>query len=405
MPQDESLEIDIALPPVDPHALYEAANLDHDEIPRAPIGDAFGRAGRALAAAARWARRQLATGLVALLVFGVVAELAARSLEPRLVGRVYDAWNTAGHPIARNAAGYRGPLVPPRRDGDGDATRVLALGDSVTFGTGVAFDATWPFALGDRLAEQTQAPTEILNLSGPLAEVRQLTALLERYGRSHDPDVAVLMLTGNMISLGLIREDEGARPLLAPPPPRMPPGLLDRLTGAWHAFALPGLLTIGMEHLRLAIGLNDHLIDPEAPFGVMLAHGIRQANLDPALAQRAYTRLEQDLRTLRERAADVGVPLVVAYAPPRFALSSGLLDNPKSVPTERFTIDPLERTRAICERLGLPFVPLAPALRAAAEAPAPIYVLSDYAHLDRAGHAAAADALLAPVRRALRPER
>ncbi|MEM9177721.1 MAG: GDSL-type esterase/lipase family protein, partial [Myxococcota bacterium] len=352
----------------------------------------FGRSATLLRTAMGWGARSVGRSLLAVALVAGVVEIAARSVEPRLVGRLYDARTTAGHPIELNDDGYRGPLVAPAREADG--VRLLALGDSVTFGTGVATEDAWPFALAREVGVAGDAPVDVLNLSGPLADLRQLTDLLERYGASHRPDVAVVMVTGNMVALSWTRADEPVEPLLgAPPPPAPPPSFRDRLAALPHAFALPGLLTIGMEHFRLAIGLNDHLIDPDAPFGVMLAHGIRQGDVPPGMADETWRRFEADLKALRARAAVLGLPVVVAYAPPRFALSERLVDNKKSVPTDRFTIDPLERAREAVRAAGLPFVDLAAPLRAASEGDEPVYVLSDYAHFDRAGHDAIARAL------------
>ena len=56
------------------------------------------------------------------------------------------------------------------------------------------------------------------------------------------------------------------------------------------------------------------------------------------------------------------------------------------VPTDRFTIDPLERAEVICAELGIPFVRVDSDLRAAASDEAPLFVLSDYTHFDEYGH-------------------
>ncbi|CAN0430025.1 unnamed protein product, partial [Discosporangium mesarthrocarpum] len=255
MPPDESLEIDIALPPIDPHALYESAEVDLDEVPREPLTSVFARGALLLGVAASWGARSLGSGLLLVAVLFGAVELGARWLEPRLVGRVYDAWTTAGHPIELNADGYRGPLLAAERTTP--SLRLLALGDSVSFGTGVATQETWPFTLARLVEREHGAPTDVLNLSGPLADLRQLTALLERYGSSHRPDAAVLMLTGNMVTLGWTRAGDPVEPLLSPPPTARAASPVDGLAALPHAFALPGLLTIGMEHLRLAVGLND----------------------------------------------------------------------------------------------------------------------------------------------------
>jgi hypothetical protein len=197
------------------------------------------------------------------------------------------------------------------------------------------------------------------------------------------------MLTGNMVSLAWIRDGGPPRTLLRPPRDA-PQGLRDRLVrlarSGFHSFAVTGLATFGMEQFRLATGLSNHLVDPEAPYGVMLAHGIRQNTLPADVADRAWSLTARQLATIRDTAQRLDLPLIVTYAPPRFTISDRWADNAKFVPTGRFTIDPLQRSRAICEELGLTFVPIADVLRSGRAPGEPIYVLADYTHFDRAGN-------------------
>ena len=100
MPPDDSLEIDIALPPIDPQALYDEAEVDLEEVPRAPLASSFGRAIGLLGVGVGWGVRALGPSLLVALLLVAALEFAARSIEPRLAGRIYDPWTTAGHPIS-----------------------------------------------------------------------------------------------------------------------------------------------------------------------------------------------------------------------------------------------------------------------------------------------------------------
>ena len=84
-------------------------------------------------------------------------------------------------------AGIRGGREVPRPKPAG-TTRVLALGDSFTFGDGVDDPETWPALLDERLGERV----EVLNLgASAYAHDQMLLALLDD-GLALEPDVVVL---------------------------------------------------------------------------------------------------------------------------------------------------------------------------------------------------------------------
>ena len=82
----------------------------------------------------RWIFAALLGGLM-------LTEGALRWGRPALAGLVYSADMTGGHPIAFDADGFR---IPPRATPSTAPVKVLALGDSTTYGTGVAAAETWP---------------------------------------------------------------------------------------------------------------------------------------------------------------------------------------------------------------------------------------------------------------------
>lgn len=83
--------------------------------------------------------------------------------------------------VATNSLGLRGPEVGPKR-----RLRILALGDSFTFGVGARQEETWPARLGEILG------AEVLNAGAPGFGVPDEVAWYERYGAGLDPDVVVL---------------------------------------------------------------------------------------------------------------------------------------------------------------------------------------------------------------------
>jgi lysophospholipase L1-like esterase len=83
--------------------------------------------------------------------------------------------------VATNREGLRGPEIGPK-----SGLRILALGDSFTFGVGAQQDETWPARLEQILRAQ------VLNAGAPGFGVPDAVAWYERYGVGLDPDMVVL---------------------------------------------------------------------------------------------------------------------------------------------------------------------------------------------------------------------
>jgi hypothetical protein len=171
------------------------------------------------------------------------------------------------------------------------------------------------------------------------------------------------------------------------------PSLAQRITGVRHQSALVGAAMLGVESFKYLLGVDSHAPDPEAPFGVMLAHGYRMPAMDPAIREQAWTIFESDLQAFRDRTTAAGAELVVAYAPPRFVVTDRWRDNLKWVRKDRLGKDPIGQAAAICERLGILFVDPREHLQSALLYEWPVYVIADYTHLDDAGHRALANAI------------
>jgi lysophospholipase L1-like esterase len=104
-------------------------------------------------------------------------------LTPGARGRGWDC------DIEINAAGFRdrdySESKPP------GTRRIVALGDSITFGNFLEAGETWP----KRLEETLQAdgrPIEVLNLGVTGYDTLQMVAFLERTGLAFDPDLVVI---------------------------------------------------------------------------------------------------------------------------------------------------------------------------------------------------------------------
>jgi HEAT repeat protein len=147
-------------------------------------------------------------------LFAVVLEGTARLLEPaapaRAEGQIWSWREWRGQfytlkadpslwPIQRrfNADGLRDRVHPPEK-GPG-VFRVAVLGDSVTYGDGIAPREAFPQVLEARLREQGVS-VEVLNVALPGWSTRQERIAYERVVRRYRPDLVLLAVCLNDIT-------------------------------------------------------------------------------------------------------------------------------------------------------------------------------------------------------------
>lgn len=390
--ETHTAHVDAVLEPITPSSRYDYVEIEQERIGFVQPLD------RMPGVIARWVRMSIASfkriwiGIALFILVLIVAEFALRTIEPRLMGRVYDASLTGGYPIEMNAQGFRGkPVSIPKKD---NTTRILALGDSVTMGTGIAAIDTWPAQLQARLNTPDQ-PVEVLNTGLPALDLAQIELELRSRWSDMQPDQIVLVVSGNMISFAIARSD---REVVEPPTPKAraetqtvsSSGLKSELKTIYTNLAIPNALLVATEHFKFAIGLENHRYNPDFPAGVMLAHGYIQDGAAPERMDDAYLLVREQLAQLKATADELGLPMVIAYAPPRFTLDDSVQNNLKFVDRDRLSVNPIERIRSICDELDIPFVDPSDELRAAQS---PAYVLSDYTHYSPSGHDALAEAI------------
>ncbi|MHC4892485.1 MAG: SGNH/GDSL hydrolase family protein [Planctomycetota bacterium] len=103
---------------------------------------------------------------------------------------------TYHHPVQVNALGLRGPELEAKRPGE---FRVLALGDSLVYGQGVAGDQTLPFHLEQVLDERLERSVTVVNGGLRAYSTVQELGLLRELGTAVDPDLVVLFWYWNDI--------------------------------------------------------------------------------------------------------------------------------------------------------------------------------------------------------------
>lgn len=255
--------------------------------------------------------------------------------------------------VGLNSLGLRGEEVARARP-DG-ALRVLALGDSVTFGYHVADDETWPAHLQARLRAQGLT-AEVINGGCGHFTITDERQYLEERLLALEPSVVVLQFCSNDVTPGeLDRAPSLYREILAE---AGAPSLGDRLRGT----------ALGELQLRAAIALKaSRRAAPSMTLGA--PETVPEGN---------WARYEQELTALKGLLDARGVPLVLVSFPDLDAVLGGGAAQQDA---------PLA---AIAGRLGLPFSAATPAFRAAAEDPRGLYLWPRDPHPSSAGNAALA---------------
>lgn len=340
------------------------------------------------------ARRRVILAVVGLLAFAVLAEFVLQALVPRLGMRRYDDRYTGSHPIEVNERGFRGSLPDLDR-----SDLILCLGDSTTYGTGVAAGDAWPSALESSNGGGERFPG--INAAMPGTDLNQLIDALDGVWSDLQPRAIVVALSGNMVSLAWIRRNDSTpmKPHPASGSSGQPLSLRQRARYlASDSASVGGVLWLA-ETLGYAIGINHHRIEASAPYGALLSYGWTQAGLDSTLADQAWIELAGDLENLRDWCRQRDVALVATWIPSRFTVSDELRDNLKFVPRDRLAIDANARCRELCESLSIPFADSLASMRSRREqvesqgGEAALFVFGDYTHLDADGHAAVAEAV------------
>lgn len=389
--QPEQQHIDAVLEPVTPGSQYDFVEISFEPIPYDSPWARFGpTSARAIALIKQGLRSQWKF-VVLFFVCLLLIEGVARTIEPRFLHRIYSRTMTGGHPIDMNEQGFRGnPVAMPKPAG---TTRILALGDSVTFGSGIAWQDAWPSQLESMLNESAPKASEsgqfdVINAGLPALDLGQIELEYTTRWSALAPDRAVVMVTGNMVSFAYARRNREAVTIRnpkerEPTPPDPEPNIKDTIKDMYFSLALPGVFTMGMEHLKFAIGLERHDVDPHFPTGVMLAHGYIQNGIESDQIEEAWSLFDAQLESLVHTIEADGIEVTVIYSPPRFLLSDRRIDNLKWVDKDRLTIDPAQRIEEMCSSLGIEFINPLQALRTT---PSPVYMLSDYTHFDTNGH-------------------
>lgn len=267
-------------------------------------------------------------------------------------------WRNIGFPVrydaAINSLGYRGPDPDARMTAD--ALRILFVGDSFAFGTGVADDETWPARLEASLA--CDRPVVVYNAGVPGGSLPEAVAMADR-ARTLGPQVIVAEFTAGNDVQNLVGPSDWSRMEVR------------RRAGPLRDFALRALAHVGTWNLvrRVRDGLRAN------------AHMAASAEQLAAARDRYAAMLAEWTTRLRRD----GLPLVFVVYPSFEMLGAG----------DR---DMTDWALATARRAGLDPVDLWPVLARDGRAPDDLYLVPRDMHPSRAGYALAARATARALR-------
>jgi lysophospholipase L1-like esterase len=261
---------------------------------------------------------------------------------------------TYTHEVRLNALGLRGPELGPKEPGE---RRVLFLGDSLTYGQGVAEEDTVPSALERELAARTGTKWTVVNAGHRAYDTVQELALLEELGEAIQPDVVLLGWYWNDVNERPIQttfENLGPRGEIAFDTGNTVEGF-DRV--AWRLKQL-------VRSSALVMVVHDAFSSKGKPY-------------EPDYFDKGLQRLGRYLERFRARCATLGaVPVFVQYPDPALLAGAGA--------TRPYD----ERALALAHERSLATVELLPALEPLFEARGRAPTLPFDGHYDGAANRA-----------------
>jgi lysophospholipase L1-like esterase len=350
--------------------------------------------------------RALAFDLCGLALLFAAGELAVRAWVSNSGRFLYGESITAGHPIQFNSQKLRErEFSRARRSGE---IRILCLGDSVTFGSGLPADAAWPRQLETQLQpDLPDGRVFVINAAGQGRSLGESIDLLKDEWLAYEPSLVVLGFSPWMAMRANVRAPASrmAAPAAAQAASIGPLSILAdiRSTGrrifkSMHSTSRLCTLAAA-EYRRLLYRLRIRE-QPVNQAGGLRAYAFDAPGVDQRRVEAGYESCQQLLREMKTLLDAHGVPLAVVTVPSRFELSSDPCDNEFQLDCAKIRIRPGERMSAICRELGIPHLDLRPALQgersrmlADREAWDDLYVDMDYTHLNGTGCRIAAGAI------------
>jgi lysophospholipase L1-like esterase len=291
--------------------------------------------------------------------------LSGRRLIPRTqVVRVED--DGSRMPISINGQGFRDVEIPAEKE-PGE-TRILMLGDSITFGAQVRAEATYP--------KRTEA---YLNADGRRGTIRCINGGVEGIGTKDEIDILReqgLAVKPDIVVVGFYLND-------GMPPDRFAAGLADPGFLRRHS-VLAQTIYRAYKYRQYAAGTMEEAMmygwetvrppdDWRAnPRSLLAFARIAARDWGSAWDPDTWIGIEQQMRRLRTIADENGFHVVVAGFPIAYQAYTDYIEN-----------EPQRRMEALCRKYGFRFIDLLPLFRSRITEQR---VFLDYCHLTEEGH-------------------
>lgn len=309
--------------------------------------------------------------------------------------------------VGENEFGYREKEFSPRKPRG--QIRILALGDSTTFGTGLSWTKAYPKQL-EALLDLTYLDKEFLvvNAGGEASCLQDAWKNLERNCELVDPDMVLFLLAPSTIARQTLKSAGPGDPVRgdinAVESRRLRAKVMPVQIHSWLHGQLKAYQFVQHEIRFRFYRLGLIREDLTKRKGAIYAYAF---DVNPGSQARfreivtSYERTEEFLVKVRDHLEDKGIPLYVPAIPSRFMISDLFIDNFRRVDKQKMRIDPYSRFQKMCEDNSIPFIDVKTRLVADREAMArdesswnDLYIPDDYTHLNRTGNQILAQAII-----------
>ena len=252
---------------------------------------------------------------------------------------------THGHRFTLNRFGFRESDFPTKRPSG--ETRVLCLGDSITFGYGLPAESAWPKILEKNVQELNGNRVFCINAAGNAATPHEALDLYEAPARSFGASTVVLGFCMNDVhlrqhhndvrSVGLERRGAGLR--------------------AWR-YQLRKSYLFSVFDLSVT-EITKRYLYPLSGKSWLETHPYQLNSLGMTpVAERAWADTFTSLDELRKQVSREGADLMLVAFPYQFQISNTDFDNPYGIDKPRFAIDPFKRLKLFCAQQGINYIDL-----------------------------------------------
>lgn len=295
--------------------------------------------------------------------------------------------------IHSNALGYRDPDRGPK----GGAFRILALGDSFTFGWGVEREDTFEARMERLHADAgTGPPLEVINAGVPGYNLYQSVLALEKKGWKVDPDIVLFgAFVQNDFSANLTTEEWIARKKSGKKKEDKPAlaAWLEANSQAWVWLRTRYKSSYRLQRTWYKI---TRVFKPEKErhryrsLMVFREPFSEEMKREWRLTEKLLLRLRDDVRARGRRL------LIVLFPPELQTKRERWKKDIRKIDLEGSSFDiekPNKRLAAFCRANGISLLDLLPVFRASVDAGQELYLTSDH-HWNAEGHRLAAETIL-----------